>query len=170
MIFRSFKVCSYVKERLGCRKQREATEPIESPVKLQPWFLSLRWKTCLWQNCSLRSCACSEGPALGQNTLMIYTQGVKNNVYNVSGMIEEVKTNMFFIWQNFGLCTVLPLDGLKCRCLDFRHNSHKLVLFVLLCLQQVERVITVSTKTCYDKYTSTFAFTIHCRATAYLQC
>ena len=26
----------------------------------------------------------------------IYIQGVKNNVYNASGMIEEVKTNMFF--------------------------------------------------------------------------
>ncbi|KAJ9578329.1 hypothetical protein L9F63_005447, partial [Diploptera punctata] len=36
--------------------------------------------------------------------------------------------------------------------LGFRHNTHRLVLFVLLCLQQVERVITVSTKTCYDKY------------------
>ena len=77
---------------------------------------------------------------------------LKNNVYNVSVMIAEVKTNMFFIWQNFGLCTVLPLDGLKCRCLDFRHNMHRLILFVLLCLQQVERVITVSSKTCYDKY------------------
>ena len=78
---------------------------------------------------------------------------LKNNVYNISGMIEEVKTNMFFIWQNFGLCTVLPLDGLTGRCLDFHRNMHRLVLFVLLCLQQVERVITVSTKTCYDKYT-----------------
>ena len=77
---------------------------------------------------------------------------LKNNVYNFSGMIEEVKTNMFFIWQNFGLRTVLPLDRLKCRCLDFRHNTHRLALFVLLCLQQVEKVITVSTKTCYDKY------------------
>ena len=67
-------------------------------------------------------------------------------------MIEEVKTNMFFIWQNFGLCTFLPLDGLTGRWLDFRYNTHRLVLFVLLCLQQVERVITVSTKTCYDKY------------------
>ena len=27
----------------------------------------------------------------------LYIQGVKNNVYNVSGMIEEVKTNKFFI-------------------------------------------------------------------------
>ena len=45
----------------------------------------------------------------------LHIQSVKNNVYNVSGMIEEVKTNMFFIWQNFGLCTVLPLDGLMAR-------------------------------------------------------
>ena len=41
-------------------------------VKLQPRFLNLRWKTCLRQNCSLGSCASSEGPVLGQNTLMIY--------------------------------------------------------------------------------------------------
>ena len=40
-------------------------------VKLQPWFLSLRWKTCLRRNCSQGSCACREGLALGQNTLMI---------------------------------------------------------------------------------------------------
>ena len=76
---------------------------------------------------------------------------LKNYVYNVSGMIEEVKQT-FFIWQNFGLCTVLPLDDLMCRRLDFRNNTHRLVLFVLMCLQHVERVITVSTKTCYDKY------------------
>ena len=67
----SFKICSDAKERVGCRKQWEATSPIQSLVKLQPWFLSLRWKTCLWQNCSLGSCACIEGPALGQNTLMM---------------------------------------------------------------------------------------------------
>ena len=77
---------------------------------------------------------------------------LKNNVYNVSGRKEEVKTNVFFIWQNFRLCTVLPLDGLTGRWLDFRHNTYRLVLFVLLGLQQVERVITVSTRTCYDKY------------------
>ena len=53
---------------MGCGNQREATAPIQSIVKLQPWFLSLRWKTCLWQNCSLGSCACSEEPTLGQNT------------------------------------------------------------------------------------------------------
>ena len=37
-------------------------------LKLQPWFLSQRWKTCLRQNCSLGSYACLEGPAFGQNT------------------------------------------------------------------------------------------------------
>ena len=66
----SFKVCSDAKERVACRKKRDATAPITSLVKLQPWFLSLWWKTCLRQNCSLGSCACSEGPALGQNTLI----------------------------------------------------------------------------------------------------
>ena len=51
-ILRSFKICSDAKEREGervwCGKQREATAPIQSLVKLQPWFLSLRWKTYLW--------------------------------------------------------------------------------------------------------------------------
>ena len=55
----------------GCGKQREATAPIQFLVKVQPWFLSLRWKICLRQNCSLGSCACSEWPALGQNSLMM---------------------------------------------------------------------------------------------------
>ena len=70
---RSFMVCSDAneRERAGCRKQWEATAPIQSQVKLQPWFLSLLWKTCLRQNCRLGSCTCSEGPAPGQNTLMM---------------------------------------------------------------------------------------------------
>ena len=55
-------------KREWCGKQREATAPIQSLVNLHPWFLSLWWKTCLRQNSSLGSCACSEGPALGQNT------------------------------------------------------------------------------------------------------
>ena len=68
VLFRSFKVCSDAKERVGCGKQREATAPIKSVEKLQPWFLSLRWKTCPRQNRSLGFSACSEGPAFGQNT------------------------------------------------------------------------------------------------------
>ena len=32
---------------------------------MQPWFLSLRWKTCLLQNCSLGSCACWKDLPLG---------------------------------------------------------------------------------------------------------
>ena len=67
-LFRSSKVFSGDKERVGCGKQLEDTRSIQSLVKLQPWFLSLRWKTCLRQNCSLGFCAYSEGPAFGQNT------------------------------------------------------------------------------------------------------
>ena len=81
------------------RKATGSYRTYSSLVKLQPWFLSLRWKTCLRQNCNLRtwvcngrpafgqncnlgSCACSEGPAVGQSTLIIYfyfrgTLGVK---------------------------------------------------------------------------------------------
>ena len=57
------------RERVGCGKQREATAPIQSILKLQFWFLSFQWKTCLRQNCSLGFCSCSVGPALVQNTL-----------------------------------------------------------------------------------------------------
>ena len=67
----SFKISSDDKERMGCGKQREATASIQSLVKLQPWFLSLRWKACLWQICSLGSCAFSEGSVLGQNPPMM---------------------------------------------------------------------------------------------------
>ena len=42
-----------------------------SPVKQQPWSLSLQWKTCLWQNCTFYFWVCSERPALRQNTLMM---------------------------------------------------------------------------------------------------
>ena len=60
--------CSDAKKRVGCGKQRQATATIQSQVTLQPWFLSLRRKTCLRQNCSLGTCTCSGIPALGQNT------------------------------------------------------------------------------------------------------
>ena len=46
--FRSFKVCSDAKERVGRGKQRESYRTYSSLVKLQPSFLSLQWKTCLW--------------------------------------------------------------------------------------------------------------------------
>ena len=56
-----------LKREWGAESNGEATAPIKSLVKLQPWFQSLRWKTCLRQNCSLGFSACSEGPAFGQN-------------------------------------------------------------------------------------------------------
>ena len=57
--------------KVGCGKQREATAPIQSLVKLHPFFLSLRWNTCLWQTYNLGSCTCSERPNVGQNTMMM---------------------------------------------------------------------------------------------------
>ena len=56
---------------MGLRKITGCSAPIQSLVKLQSWFLSLRWKTCLQQNCSLDSGTCSEVPALGRNILMM---------------------------------------------------------------------------------------------------
>ena len=61
-LFRSFKVCSDAKKRVGCRKQQEVTAPIQFLVKLQPEFvveylplaellyrfLCLQWRTCPW--------------------------------------------------------------------------------------------------------------------------
>ena len=117
--------------------------------------------------------ACHSLSGTHKVTIYIYIyiyRVLKNKVYNVSGMIEEVETNMLFIWQNFGLFTVLPLDGLKCRCLDFRHNKYRLVLFVLLRLQQVETVITVSKKTCYDKYSKCVCVNYPFSCHSMLQC
>ena len=52
------------REREEC-KNNEKLLHLFILVKLQPWFLSLR------RNYNLGSCACSEGSALGQNTLMM---------------------------------------------------------------------------------------------------
>ena len=41
-----------LKRERGCGKQREAiARTYSSLVKLQPWFLSLQLKICLWQSC-----------------------------------------------------------------------------------------------------------------------
>ena len=64
-LFRSFKVCSDAKEKVGCGKQREATTTYSIPGKtaalvpefavedlplaeLLPRFLCLQWRTCPW--------------------------------------------------------------------------------------------------------------------------
>ena len=82
-LFKSFKVCSDTKERVGCGKQREATAPIKSLLKLQLWFLSLRWKTSLPKNCSLGFSACREGPAFGENTLMMMIVSVDSTFQQI---------------------------------------------------------------------------------------
>ena len=61
----------------------------------------LRWKTYLRQNCSLGSCACSERPALGQNTLMmiisLYSVDNRNEGkvegLNRNGVLQSTKMN-----------------------------------------------------------------------------
>ena len=70
-----------------CGKEREATATIQSLVKLQSWFLSLRCKTCLRQNCSLGSCACSEGPSLGQKSLMMMVNVLQYLTFSSTGNI-----------------------------------------------------------------------------------
>ena len=75
-------------------------------VKLQTWFLSLRWKTCLRQNCSLGSWPCSEGPAIGQSTLMIYYITLHYNMgrraIGISGSLIWSKTLMKLIFNPCG--------------------------------------------------------------------
>ena len=95
--FWSIKVSSDAKQRVGCGKQREVIARIESPVKLQPWFLSLRWKICLRQNWSLGSYACSEGPAIGQTTLIIIY------IYIYSLLVFLVVISQYFRYELQGL-------------------------------------------------------------------
>ena len=64
------------------RKATRSYRTYSSLVKLQPWFLSLRWKTCLWAELRPWCLNLQESPALGQNILMkIY------NLYLVLPMI-----------------------------------------------------------------------------------
>ena len=64
--FQIFKGLFRCSRESGVQKATRRNCTYSSLVKLQPWFVSLQWK-----NCSLGSCTCSKGPALGQNTLMI---------------------------------------------------------------------------------------------------
>ena len=61
-----------LKRERDVREAMGSYRTYSSLIKLQSWFLSLRCKTCLRQNYSIGSCACSEGPALCQNTMIYY--------------------------------------------------------------------------------------------------
>ena len=66
-------ICWYYKHRNNCFCEGEGTEFFPARLSIWPtvhWFLNLQW-TCLRQMCILGSCAFSEGPALGQNTMML---------------------------------------------------------------------------------------------------
>ena len=70
--------CDYIRSEVIHEGRNFTRQLIKSLVKLQPWFLSLRWKTYLRQNCSLGFSACSEGPAFGQNTDDDYDESHSN--------------------------------------------------------------------------------------------
>ena len=57
-----------LKSEWGAEGNGKVLHLIQSLVKLKPRVLILRWKTCIRQNYSLSSCACSDEPVLGQNT------------------------------------------------------------------------------------------------------
>ena len=70
------KFIEMLKRECGAESNGKLPHPF-IPVELQSWFLSLRWKTSLRHNYSLGFCALSEGPALGQSTLIII---INNNI------------------------------------------------------------------------------------------
>ena len=96
-LFRSFKVYSDTKERVGCWKQWKLLHlfiPGETAV-LAPEFAV---EDLPLQNCSLGSCTCSEGPAFGQSTLMMMMMMIIIRLFFLS---KKVRVNMVFFNIHF---------------------------------------------------------------------
>ena len=72
-LFRSYKVCSDAKDRVGYGKLLHLFIPSKN---LGFWVCNGR--PSFGQNCILGSCICSERPALGQNNLMMMTTTLKS--------------------------------------------------------------------------------------------
>ena len=70
-LFRSFKVGSDVKERVGVRKAMGSYRTYSIPRKTAALVREFAMVNLLRLNCSVCSCACSKWPALGKNTLMM---------------------------------------------------------------------------------------------------
>ena len=96
----SFKVCSDAKERMWCGKQREANAPIQSLLKLQPWFLSLRWKSCLlaemrpWcLSLQRKTCPWTEHIYIyykDDNTIIMHDITWKNNEQGINYYLDKI--------------------------------------------------------------------------------
>ena len=118
-----------------CGKQREPTAPIQSLVKLQHLFLNLRWKICLRQNCNLGSCVCSEGPALGQNTLMMMMMMMMiENCIHIQSLFKQclrvnyqhtIKSEVTWKWMMY----VARIQMMSPVAL---HKSRRFTIFILL--------------------------------------
>ena len=92
-------------------------------VELPTWFLSLQRKTCLWQNCNLGSCACSEGPTIGQNSLMAMMMMMMMMMMNLSIGPKFRDCSPFL--QNDTVCTLKLYFSVK-KC--FAQKKKSLIL------------------------------------------
>ena len=95
------------------KREMGAESNLKLPHLFNPWsncilgrFLSLRWETCLRQNCTLGSCACSEEPALGQNTLMLIHQKEKSLIHERIAYFpieRTLKTGLLISYHSEGI-------------------------------------------------------------------
>ena len=126
-LFRSFKVCSDAKES-GVQKATGNYLTYSSLVKLQPRFLSLQWKICLWTELQ-SSWVFTEGSAFGQNTDDIYW------------FFQPSSTNLEG-WHLFPLHPVYCEDQI----FQFMHMSAMLSFFVYRFRQSIVIIRTIPTR------------------------
>ena len=84
-LFRSFNVWSD-----GVQKVTGSNRTYSSVVKLQPWFLSLQWRSAFGQNCNVGSYFSSERAVLEQNTMMIMYTKRQGQYTSMNGKCEMV--------------------------------------------------------------------------------
>ena len=115
-------------------KQPEATAPFQSLLKLQPWFLSLRWKIFHQQNCSLGSFACGEGPALGHNTCdddCLRKWAYLNSTKFIQNIVQPLSfdgTDIQYL-QNYASSRIKNLLDWRCAKWFFQQNENGHVAF-----------------------------------------
>ena len=120
--FQIFKVCSDAKEKVGCRKQREASylfipsktatlvpefAVVDLPLaELQPRCLNLQWKTCPW----------------AEHSMMIIMPIVKNGPLNCRTYLSLVKLQPWFLCLRWKTCIWVELQ-LLCLSLQWKTCS-----------------------------------------------
>ena len=69
-----------------------------SPVKLQPWFISLQWKTCLWTQPRPWFLRLQWKTTLGQNILIILFLNLLFRARQHLRSLEPVMNNFLWLW------------------------------------------------------------------------